>query len=324
MITLTLASVTIVSVTVPAGASFTNDGDGGDGEHYCGTCCGRSWRPCLLPGRWHGCLCSPGYASFTFTVSDGLASSTPASTMTINIVPPGPIAATGMPTVSAEAGVTTFNEDAPLTADPSGVRDPNGIDTDTFVWQWQAAATADGDFADVPGATADMLTPLQEHVGLYLRACVSFMDMFTTPTAEGPLCSEAVGPVTDVDEAPVSGDARLDDIREAVELPPSLFPFTDEDTDAVGNMLASVTIVTLPNAELGTLTQGGAAVTAGMELAVTGSTGMTAWGLLHRWRACVYAGGRGGRRGELHLHGERWHVHHRSIHFHADGAFGGT
>ena len=227
------------------------------------------------------------YASFTFTVSDGLASSTPASTMTINVVPPGPIPATGMPTVMTEAGVTTFNEDAPLTADPSGVRDPNGIDTTTFTWQWQAAAPtadgeapADGDFADISGATAVTLTPLQEHVGLYIRACVSFMDMFSTPTAEGPLCSEAVGPITDVDEAPVSEDARLDDIREAIALPPSLFPFTDADTDAVGNMLASVTIVTLPDAEIGALTQGGAAVTAGTELAVTGGGGSFTGGAL--------------------------------------------
>ena len=115
------------------------------------------------------------YATFTFTVpSDGTASSTPANTMMINVVVPGPIAATGAPTVAATtAGETAYNEDVSLTATTDGISDPNGIDETTLMWQWEfAAAPADGSapaegaYADVTGATAATLTPLQVHVGL--------------------------------------------------------------------------------------------------------------------------------------------------------------
>ena len=44
-----------------------------------------------------------GYATFTFSVNDGTSDSSPANTVTINLVPAGQMAATGAPTVTPAA-----------------------------------------------------------------------------------------------------------------------------------------------------------------------------------------------------------------------------
>ena len=134
------------------------------------------------------------YSSFTFSVLDAFGVSAEPATLTINIVPPGPIAATGAPSVTAASG-TAYNEDVALTATTAGIIEPNGINTATLSWVWQQSATQTSGYTPISGATATgvtstSFTPLQEHVGLYIRACVSFMDMFSTPASEGPLCSD--------------------------------------------------------------------------------------------------------------------------------------
>ena len=75
-------------------------------------------------------------------------------------------------------------------------------------WQWQAAAApsggaapAAGDYAAIAAATEAAFTPLQAHVGQYIRVCVTFMDQHSTPNSEGPLCS-AGAIITNVDDAP--------------------------------------------------------------------------------------------------------------------------
>ena len=62
-----------------------------------------------------------GYASFTFTVSDGEDASTPANTMTIDVTAVND-AATGEPTISGTAQVGQT-----LTADTSGIMDADGV-----------------------------------------------------------------------------------------------------------------------------------------------------------------------------------------------------
>ena len=78
---------------------------------------------------------SDDYTSFTFRVGDGQVDST-VHTITINLVAPGPVAASGAPTI-IPAG-RTWMEDTERMASIAGVRDPNGIDESTISWQWQS------------------------------------------------------------------------------------------------------------------------------------------------------------------------------------------
>ena len=171
-----------------------------------------------------------GYATITFKVTDSGADggsnvSTEDGTLTINLVSRGLIAASGAPTVTAATG-TAYAEDNELTASTEGIMEPNGIQQSTLAWQWQQAA-ADSDsnapaadsseWSDIAGASATAtatttFTPLQEHVGQYIRVQVHFTDNATTedgmarPTPEGPLYS-VPGRVTNVNDAPTGRPA---------------------------------------------------------------------------------------------------------------------
>ncbi len=81
------------------------------------------------------------------------------------------VAATGEPAVN---GVP--REDSPLTADIGTIEDDNGITDIAPAWQWQQGDTADGSFANIAGATAATFTPMQAHVGKFLRVCGTFDD----------------------------------------------------------------------------------------------------------------------------------------------------
>ena len=154
------------------------------------------------------------FASFTYRVATGTptAVNSNTATMTIDLVAATQAAATGAPTVTAASG-TAYNEDVELTASVTGtVTDANGIPTRNLRWQWQSAAApasgtpADGDYAAIAGATADKFTPLQAHVGRFIRACLSFADGLGN--AEGPLCSApaAGNAIANVNDAPTSGE----------------------------------------------------------------------------------------------------------------------
>ena len=226
------------------------------------------------------------YDTFTFNVTDDGATnnaSTTAATMTIALAPPGPVPATGAPTVTAASG-TAYHEDNPLTAATTGINEPNGIDTATLRWQWQQGAAADGAFAAIAGANAAGFTPLQANVGQYIRVCVWFMDLNvesdgTTPDAraEGPLCSTPAQ-VINVNDAPVSADSAVNVFTIAdADMPYNFkvgdFPFTDEDVGA-NSTLASVTIVSITNANGGTFTNDGTAVTANTTVAMADIGGL--------------------------------------------------
>ena len=204
----------ITLVSVPAVGTMRN----GQFAATAGTSVAAAAIPLLNYYPEAGAATQQGYASFLFRVSDGELSSDPPRLMTINIAPPGPTAARGMPSLSP--GGSTFAEDAQITADLGGISDPNGVDEATLQWQWQQAAEpgsgtpADGDYTNIGGATMAAFTPDQPQVGMYIRVCASFRDLYVNPDSgqpapseEGPLCS-AGRRVTNVDDLP-TGLPRL-------------------------------------------------------------------------------------------------------------------
>ena len=133
------------------------------------------------------------YTSFSFMVDDGNGmASTQSADMRITLSAPTQTPATGAPTITAaddtDLNMYGPNEGSTLTATTDGITDPDGINTDTLSWQWKQAASANGTFTDIAGATNAEFIPLQAHVGKYLRVCASFQDNFGPPTDEGPLC----------------------------------------------------------------------------------------------------------------------------------------
>ena len=79
--------------------------------------------------------------------------------------PPQNNPATGTPTISgtAQAG-------EPLTADPSGIADADGLDNATFTYQWLA------DNVDISGATGDSYTLTDSEESKAVKVTVSFTD----------------------------------------------------------------------------------------------------------------------------------------------------
>ena len=202
------------------------------------------------------------FASFRFTVSDGTASSA-MHTMTINIVSPMQVAATGQPAI-----VGTPRQGRLAAIGRGTLSDENGIDFSTLSYQWQSAATADGTFADIEGATADTFAPMQAHVGMHLRVCVEFMDLHSDRNEEGPLCSDAAGPVANVNDKPVAQDGteytarNMPGSTDTFIIHPAAFQAAYTDPDGDFDMLAAVNITTPPPAADGILSFGGTPVTA--------------------------------------------------------------
>ena len=161
--------------------------------------------------------------SLTFRVRDdkGATSNTATLSIAIEASASGPsgasgvtqTSATGTPTVTASDN-TDLEEDGPtenstLTASTAGIDEPNGIDTSTLSWQWQLAdaqtpdtVPAPNTFTDMASATDATFTPLQAHVGKYLRVCASFRDSFDPPADEGPLCWTSAAAVRPVNHPP--------------------------------------------------------------------------------------------------------------------------
>ena len=220
---------------------------------------------------------NPNYASFRFNVTDdggGPGGDTDAdrtsnaATITISLAVPDPVAPTGIPAITG-----TAEQKATLTAGTGTVADANGINQATIAWQWQQAAPASGggapaadstDWADIADATIVTFAPTQAQVARYVRVCMTFMDNHSTPTSEGPLCSDATGPIADVNDDPVAENTTYQAARDGnsntVAIPVSAFAaaFMDADPD---DSLAAVTITALPTG--GTLMIGeGTAATA--------------------------------------------------------------
>ena len=94
----------------------------------------------------------------------------------------------GLPTISG-----TPTEDQTLTANTGGISDADGLGT--FSYQWLR------DGATIGGATASTYTLGDADVGAQISVQVSYTDGGST--AEGPLTSTPVGPVANINDAPV-------------------------------------------------------------------------------------------------------------------------
>ncbi len=154
--------------------------------------------------------------------------------------------ATGAPTVTAadSTNLATMgpNEDNQLTASRGMIDDPDTITTFTPTWQWsQADAPASGvptasAYANIAGATAATFTPLQAHVGKFLRVCASFTDDANNREIR---CWTSAAAVVNVQDDPIA----LDNIvfiplgTTTYSFKASDFPFTDEDGDSFVNAL---------------------------------------------------------------------------------------
>ncbi len=113
--------------------------------------------------------------------SESIASAATAAVANVNDAP------TGAPVVSG-----TPTEDQTLAADTSAIADADGLGT--FSYQWQRNGS------NVAGATSSAYTLGDADVGATIRVVVSYTD--ARGTAES-LTSAAVGPVANVDDAPV-------------------------------------------------------------------------------------------------------------------------
>ncbi len=209
-----------------------------------------------------------GHDSFDYRIIDdgsGAANiSEDAYTLTINLFANPQIAATGGPSITpaTSAQILTHAEDTELTANTVGIMEPNGIDQSTLRWQWQSApapvsgAPTESAYIDIATATAAAFTPLQAHVGLYIRVCVSFMDEYVPAAEYGPLCSAAAR-VRNVNDAPVAQNRTINVSADATMSEPYTFAAADFSfADGDHDNLASVEIASLPSA--GTLQINGA------------------------------------------------------------------
>ncbi len=97
-------------------------------------------------------------------------------------------APSGVPVITG-----TVTEDQMLTADTSGISDPDGLGA--FSYQWLRDGVA------IAGATASTYTLGDADVGTQISVQVSYTDV--RGSSEGPLVSAQTGPVVNVNDAPV-------------------------------------------------------------------------------------------------------------------------
>ena len=197
-----------------------------------------------------------GYASFMFTVSDGLSESAAPYTMTVEVTAVND-AATGAPTISGTARVGQE-----LTAEASGIADVDGLPAPaTFAWQW--LQVDGGSDTEIGGATARTYRVESADVGKKFRVRVEFTDLDGTAEARTSAAypaSESVEP-----NAAPTGANRTVTVEEDGSYTFAVPAFGFADTD--GDALASVKITALPAA--GTLALDGNAVAADQVIAAS-------------------------------------------------------
>ncbi len=177
--------------------------------------------------------------------------------------------ATGIPAVTYASGIIAPTEDSAITANggsgSTAIADTDGLGT--FSWQWSAADTNGGDYADIAMATNAAFTPGDDEVGKFLRVCASFRDnagnneerCLPIATAVANINDKPV-PVANTISVSTTADADNPYVFSADD-----FPFTDVD----GDMLAGIEIAALPGRDStagpgspGTLALNGTALTA--------------------------------------------------------------
>ena len=194
-----------------------------------------------------------GYASFTFTVSDGAAESAAANTITVDVTAVNDTA-TGRPTITGAADVGRT-----LMAVTTGIADVDGLTKaaageagHAFAYQW--VRVDGGAESDISGARSSTYTLADEDEDKTIKVTVSFTD--DADNAES-LTSDATGTVR-VRVAPTAADKTVTIAEDTAHVfAVDDFGFSDANPD---DALVSVRIVTLPSA--GTLAADGTAVTA--------------------------------------------------------------
>ena len=157
--------------------------------------------------------------------------------------------ATGAPTITGTAQVGQT-----LTAGTTAIMDADGLTSVSYTYQW--IRTAAGVDTNISGATASTYTLVAADLGTTVKVRVSFTD--DASNAE-TLTSAATAAVS-ANNPPTSSNKNLA-LNEDTELTffASDFTFTDAD----GNSLSSVKILSLPATDKGTLTFSGMALTSG-------------------------------------------------------------
>ncbi len=208
------------------------------------------------------------YATFLFTVTAGGETSLQAASNTIRLVLRSQSAATGSPAITAQSQTaqSTWDEDILLTAAMDTVADANGISAGTIAWRWEQSPFRNRLYAAISGATAITFTPRQAQVGMYIRACISFMDMHIPPRLE-TVCSAGTQ-VMNISDAPVGADSVVNVSAEVTAANPYDFALSDFPIDdADGDTLNGIRIISLPTA--GTLVAGQIIAAIGTELTLT-------------------------------------------------------
>ncbi len=157
--------------------------------------------------------------------------------------------ATGEPAVTAADGTnlttTGPNEDNALTAAQGTIGDTaDGLTVFTPTWQWsQADAPVSGTptesaYIDITNTTSTeaMFTPLQVHVGKFIRACATFEDDASNSETR---CWSSVAAVVNVDDLPVAQDNTIEIPLGTASYAFSSddFTFFDEDDDDIGGVV---------------------------------------------------------------------------------------
>ncbi len=192
------------------------------------------------------------YATFTFKVSDGVAESNSAYTLTVNVtaVNDAPVVANALDNQTATAGrpfTYVIPEDAFSDSDSDPLRYSATQDDGSALPAWLTFSPASRTFEGTPGSgDAGNLTLKVTAKDRADSTALSVADTFTLAVGANAAPSAADNAVT-VDE----DDSHTFQAGE--------FNFADRDT---GDTLASVRIVTLPGAGKGALTLDGANVTA--------------------------------------------------------------
>ena len=171
------------------------------------------------------------------------------SQITINVTPVND-EPSGLPQVTGSKRV-----DRVLTADPSEIRDADGLTTPNWTYQWMRADNEVGAGAEeITSAIGKTYTLVAADLGKYISVKVSFTDDDNTTET---LTSTAVGPVEAANNPPTASDSTVttyedsgsDGVDNSYRFQASDFKFGDADSDD----LAGVTIVTLPAREEGSL-----------------------------------------------------------------------
>ena len=166
--------------------------------------------------------------------------------------------ATGAPTITGTATVGQT-----LTAGTTAIMDADGLDDVSYTYQWIRVAT-DNTETNISSATASTYTLVAADLGTTIKVTVSFTDDASNPET---LTSAATAAVTAAPNTlPSASDGTVTTNEDSAHtFTASEFNFSDAD----GDTLSNVKIVTLPASGTGTLALSDTPVTANQVVAAT-------------------------------------------------------